>query len=356
MDAVIEAGNSANTWPGTGARRASSKLPRGTRRTALGSRVRLNCRASYNPGDFVNESTSALSLRRPLDLRAATLVLILCLVWGFQQVALKGVATNAAPVMQLAIRFGGASIFFGMWVLIREGRRAFTDGSLPSGLLLGLMFSLEFIFAGQALVHTTAAHSVVFLYTAPIFTALGLQFLPEERLSRLQWTGIGVAFFGIIVAFLGFSVRPAVELVTGDLLALLGGVSWGLGNVVLRRGRVGGAATAKTVLYQVASATLLLSAFAAATGQTQVEFSTMTILSLVFQTLIIAISSYLVWFWLLRRYLTSRLMLLSLLTPLFGVLFGAALLGDPIDLRFALGALLVLMGVLIVNFQLILQR
>jgi drug/metabolite transporter (DMT)-like permease len=49
-------------------------------------------------------------------------------------------------------------------------------------------------------------------------------------------------------------------------------------------------------------------------------------------------------------------MLLSLLTPLFGVLFGAALLGDPIDLRFALGALLVLMGVLIVNFQLILQR
>jgi drug/metabolite transporter (DMT)-like permease len=77
---------------------------------------------------------------------------------------------------------------------------------------------------------------------------------------------------------------------------------------------------------------------------------------LVFQTLIIAISSYLVWFWLLRRYLTSRLMLLSLLTPLFGVLFGAALLGDPIDLRFALGALLVLMGVLIVNFQLILQR
>jgi drug/metabolite transporter (DMT)-like permease len=82
----------------------------------------------------------------------------------------------------------------------------------------------------------------------------------------------------------------------------------------------------------------------------------MTILSLIFQTLVIAISSYLVWFWLLRRYLTSRLMLLSLLTPLFGVLFGAVLLRDPIDLRFALGAALVLTGVLIVNFRSFLQR
>jgi drug/metabolite transporter (DMT)-like permease len=269
---------------------------------------------------------------------------------------MKGVAAQAAPVMQLAIRFGGASIFFGMWVIFREGRRAFSDGSLRSGLLLGLMFSLEFVFAGQALAHTTAAHSVVFLYTAPIFTALGLQFLPEERLSRLQWAGIAIAFMGIVIAFFGFSNRPAVDLLTGDLLALLGGVSWGLSNVVLRRGRIGGAATTKTVLYQVATAAIVLGTFAAMTGQTEVELTTATILSLAFQTLIVAISSYLVWFWLLRRYLTSRLMLLSLLTPLFGVMFGAALLGEPVDLRLALGAVLVLMGVLFVNLQLILKR
>jgi len=77
---------------------------------------------------------------------------------------------------------------------------------------------------------------------------------------------------------------------------------------------------------------------------------------LAFQTLIVAISSYLIWFWLLRRYLTSRLMLLSLLTPLFGVMFGAALLGEPVDLRFALGAVCVLTGVLLVNLRLILKR
>jgi drug/metabolite transporter (DMT)-like permease len=299
---------------------------------------------------------TAVCVRRPLDLRAAALVIMLCIVWGFQQVAMKGTASSAPPVMQLAIRFGIASIFYGMWVLAREGRRAFHDGTLPSGILLGSMFSLEFIFAGQALRYTTAAHSVVFLYTAPIFTALGLQFLPEERLSPLQWAGVIVAFMGIIVAFLGFSNRPALELLTGDLLALLGGVCWGLTNVVLRRGRVNGSATAKTVLYQVATATIVLGAFAAMTGQTKLELSPTTFLELAFQSFVIAISSYLVWFWLLRQYLTSRLMLLSLLTPVFGVLFGVALLGDPIDLRFAVGTLLVLSGVLIVNLRTILNR
>ncbi len=302
---------------------------------------------------------SAPAARRPLDARAVALVVGLCLVWGFQQVAMKGIVSTAAPVMQLALRLTGSTLFFGTWVLVTEGRRAFSDGTLPSGLLLGVMFSLEFLFAGQALKFTTAAHAVVFLYTAPIFTALGLQFLPEERLERLQWAGIGVAFLGIVVAFIGFgrfAGKSVSQLLTGDLLALCGGASWGLSNVVLRRGRIGAAAAAKTVFYQVAAGALLCGLFALATGQSRVEFSTVTVLSLVFQTLVIAIASYLVWFWLLRHYLTSRLMLLSLLTPLFGVLFGAALLGDPIDARFALGASLVLAGVLIVNLRVLLGR
>jgi drug/metabolite transporter (DMT)-like permease len=281
---------------------------------------------------------------------------MLCLIWGFQQVAMKGVAADMAPIMQLAVRFGAASIFFGIWVLLREGSRALLDGTLGSGVLLGLLFALEFIFMGQSLLHTTAAHTIVFLYTAPIFTALGLRVLPEEHLSRLQWAGIGVAFLGIVVAFLGFGGRSAVELLVGDVLALLAGVSWGFSNVVLRRGRVGGASTAKTVLYQVATAAILLGVFAAATGQTAFTPSTPMIAGLIFQTLIISIASYVVWFWLLRHYLTSRLMLLSLLTPLFGVMFGALLLADPVSLRFALGAALVLMGVLIVNLQIMLKR
>jgi len=284
------------------------------------------------------------------------MVLALCMIWGAQQVVMKAVAGDVAPAMQLAIRFSGAAIFFGVWVFARQGASALTDGTMRSGVMIGCLFALEFIFVGEALAHTTAAHTVVFLYSAPIFTALGLQFLPEERLRRLQWIGIAVAFMGIVVAFLGKAGRPTGQMIGGDLLALLGGASWGLTNVVLRRGRVGIATTEKTVFYQVAIGALLLLAFCGATGQAGVVLSVAATLSVLFQTLVIAIASYLAWFWLLRHYLTSRLMLLSLLTPIFGVVLGALLLGDPIDLRFGVGALLVLAGILVVNARQILQR
>jgi len=284
------------------------------------------------------------------------LVLGLCVIWGFQQVAMKAIVTDVAPVMQLAIRFAIAAVFYGAWVLWREGPTTFADGTLRSGLLIGALFSLEFLLVGEALAHTTAAHTVVFLYTSPIFTALGVQFLPDERLHRAQWIGIATAFVGIVIAFVGPGDRPVLEWVVGDGLALLAGATWGLTNVVLRRGRIGGASTAKTVFYQVALAAPLIYAYTAATGQTAIVWTLPALESLVFQTFVIAIASYLVWFWLLRHYLTSRLMLMTLLTPLFGVLFGALILHDPINPPFAIGALLVLLGILVVNGQLFRQR
>jgi drug/metabolite transporter (DMT)-like permease len=294
--------------------------------------------------------------RHPLDARATVLMLVICLIWGLQQVAMKSVALDVAPTMQLAIRFACSALFFGAVVLVREGPRSFADGTLPSGLGLGLLFSLEFILIGEALTHTTAAHTIVFLYSAPIFTALGVQTIPQERLSRGQWWGIAVSFAGIVLAFLGYSGRPVAELLVGDLLALLAGAFWGASNVAIRRTRVGGASTAKMVCYQVGTAAILLYAYASATGEAHVVMSRRAVLGIAFQTVVIAILTYQVWFWMLSRYLTSRLMLLSLLTPLFGVAAGALLLGEPVEPRFGLGAALVLGGILIVNGRLLTSR
>jgi len=189
----------------------------------------------------------------------------------------------------------------------------------------------------------------VFLYTSPIFTAVGVRFLPEEHLNRVQWYGIVVAFAGTAVAFLGYRATPVHGMLLGDTLALLAGATWGASNVALRQGRVGSAIAPKTVLYQVGTATFLLWAFASFTHQDQVVFSRSAILSVAFQTVVVSISSYLIWFWMLRHYLTSRLMLLSFLAPLFGLMFAAALLGDRVDLNFGIGSLLVLIGILVVN-------
>jgi drug/metabolite transporter (DMT)-like permease len=56
-----------------------------------------------------------------------------------------------------------------------------------------------------------------------------------------------------------------------------------------------------------------------------------------------------VWFWLLTRYVASRLSVFSFLTPLFGVTFGVLLLGESFSLRFLMAAALVLTGIALVN-------
>lgn len=301
--------------------------------------------------------SAASPSRRPLDGLAYWLMLLLCVTWGFQQVAVKLTAQDMPPVLQLATRFAGSALVFAVLVGWRERGRVFADGTLRSGLLVGGLFALEFLFVAESLKYTTAAHAIVFLYTAPVFAALGLQFLPEERLAPVQWAGIGLAIVGIALAFLNYAGRPDATLFLGDGLGLAAGIVWGASTVALRRSKLAGAMATKTVAYQVSIAALLLGLYAGATGQWHATATPRLVASLVFQTLGIAVLSYLGWFWLLRHYLTSRLMLLALMTPLFGVVLGAVVLKDPIDARFALGSLLVLGGIVIVNgFELLKAR
>jgi drug/metabolite transporter (DMT)-like permease len=108
-------------------------------------------------------------------------------------------------------------------------------------VLAGALFGLEFLFIAEGLKLTSAAHMSVFLYTAPIFTALGLHFMmPSERLRLLQWLGILLAFAGIALAFAGGVSFEQLDgrMLLGDALAILGGLAWGATTVVVRCSRL----------------------------------------------------------------------------------------------------------------------
>jgi drug/metabolite transporter (DMT)-like permease len=91
---------------------------------------------------------------------------------------------------------------------------------------------------------------------------------------------------------------------------------------------------------------------ALALGLGEVRVDTVTPLALVslgYQAVVVAFVSYLAWFWLLTRYIASRLSVFSFLTPLFGVTFGVLLLGESFSVRFLSAAMLVLTGIALVN-------
>jgi drug/metabolite transporter (DMT)-like permease len=241
-------------------------------------------------------------------------------------------------------------------IRLRGEKLSASDGTLLPGLGAGVLFAVEFLFAAIGLQYTTASHMSVFLYTAPIFTVLGLHlFLPAERLALRQWLGVLAAFGGVAVAFSnGFfgGGKELHDMLLGDALGVLGGLFWAATTVLIRCSALSEAPPATTLLYQLASSGVIMSAIALWRGDIERVAMTPAVWgSLFFQSVIVAFVSYLAWFWMLRRYLASRVTVFSFLTPMFGVGFGVLLLGDPVDLRFAVGALLVLVGVVMVNLR-----
>ena len=297
-----------------------------------------------------------MNARKSLDSLAITLMLILCLVWGLQQSVLKLAAPDMAPIMQIALRSGIAALLVAALMLWRKEPITFADGTWRPGLLVGVLFAFEFLLVGQGIRFTSASHVVVFLYTAPIFVALGLHFkLPAERLNLMQWCGVTLAFAGLVVTFLGRHPQPTTSqpanMLLGDSLALCGGVAWGATTVVVRCSSLARASASQTLLYQLVAAFVLLMVATFVLGQTAVNTTSLMWGSLLFQSLIVSFASFLVWFWLLKHYQASQLGVFSFLTPLFGVAFGVYLLNEPLESSFMLGALLVVSGVILVSSQ-----
>ncbi len=289
--------------------------------------------------------------RKPLDANAFSLMVLLTALWGFQQVAIKLAAVDVSLVMQAGLRSIIATILVFGWARARGIALFRRDGTLPAGLLAGALFAAEFIFIYSGLAHTTASRMVVFIYLAPVFTALGLHALvPGERLGPLQWLGTALAFSGVVLAFSDGFAAAGGGTWLGDLFGMLGALFWAATTVLIRATGLARTTATKTLLYQLAISALILPIVSILLGEKGVvTLSARALASIAYQGVIVAFASYLAWFWLLTRYLAGRLSVFSFLAPLFGVLAGVLVLDDPLTPSFLGAALLVAGGIVLVN-------
>ena len=292
-------------------------------------------------------------MRKPIDAAGLAVMTSLCLLWGVQQLLVKSTAADISPMLQMMLRSAGAAAL--VWLVARYLLRdRWTPGLWRgAGLAVGLLYSLQLILLSQGLLWTSASHMTVFLYTAPFFAAIGLHVrFVEERIGQGQALGMLLAFVGIVITFLAPETEAghAGMRLYGDLLGLCAGASWGFTLVVVRSSRLSQAPSTQTLFYQLAWGTVLLLPAAWLAGQTQLSLSEFAVGSVLFQVVVVACASHLVWYWMLKRYLASRLGTLSFMTPLFAVALGAIFWREPVDRRFLCGTLLALTGLVIANF------
>lgn len=286
-----------------------------------------------------------------LDLAAAAILIVLCASWGLQQISIKVAIAGVSPVMQAGIRSMGAGILVFFWMVLRREDLMAKDGTLWWGIAVGLIFSLEFILIYWGLKYTYASRSVIFLNTMPFFTTMGAHlFIPSERMNVVHVVGLCCAFIGILVAFSESIGLPDARMLIGDSMLLGGAVLWAAQTVLIKATPLANVRASKTLLYQLGMSALILPPCSILLGEPGIFRLTPLIAGcIIYQVVWVAFATYLAWYWLISTYPASRVSSFVFLTPLFGVLEGAFLLGEIVTHQITIALVLVSAGIYIVN-------
>ncbi len=289
-------------------------------------------------------------MKTALDLRAVLILVVLCGSWGLNQVAIKVALWGMPPAMQMGARSLVAALLVAGWCALRGKPLFQADGSLWPGLSAGLLFGAEFLAIFWGLQYTTAARAVIFLYLTPFVVALGGHFLLGEPLGLRKIVGLVAAFLGLLLAFFDDLSLPSRDALFGDMLLILAAVLWGSTTVLIKGSVLREISAEKTLLYQLAVSALFGLALSLAIGErTGLGLAIAVLPAFLYQAVWVAAITYVAWFALMREYPASLLSSFTFLTPLFGVAFGAALLGEPLSARLIAALVLVAAGIYLVN-------
>ncbi len=296
-------------------------------------------------------SPASNSVTRPLDAMAAVIVVVLCLSWGFNQVATKLAIHDIPPLMQATIRSVVAALLIAGWCRLRGIPMLARDGTLVAGIAAGVLFAGEFISVYQGLAFTTATRGTLFLYLAPFFVVLGARIvLPVDRFHPAQWLGLALSFAGMGLAF-GLPT-PAMDprQLLGDVMMVGAALFWAATTLLTKASALNRVSAEKVMLYQLVVSAPIMAAAAWLAGERMPLLPSMLATgALAYQTIWVVSITFVVWYALVKRYSANRLSAFTFLAPLFGVAAGHWVLGEPLTGAFLAAVALVAGGLVLVN-------
>ena len=263
-------------------------------------------------------------------------------IWGFNIVAVKLSADRFPPVFLSFLRFLIVGLVVWPWLKIRRGemRWLLTAATCSGGLQFALMYS------GVALSGNMSSVAIAAQLGVPFATLLSIGFL-GERIHWRRWLGIGMSFIG--VGLIGFS--PEVfHSWAGLLLIVVAAFIGAVGLVAIKRVHELEPLELQAWLAWGSVPLLLPLSLFLEDGQLQSLRTAGAIgwSALVYSAGLASLVAHTAYFGLIRRYPVTSVAPVTVLTPLFSVLFSVLLLGDVLDWRMIFGGLLTLTGITVI--------
>lgn len=282
----------------------------------------------------------------------AMLLMLVCFLWGANVVSIRISNQGIPPLLAATLRSVAGAWLLWLYAKRRGEILLFDRGERVHGVVIGCLFGLDFLFLYWGIAFTTASRSVIFLYTHPLWVALGAHFLLQgDRLNLLKGMGLILAFAGILAVFsAGSPMLPSLHWV-GDLMEVAAAIFWAATTLYIKKM----VQERKVSHYQTLYAQLFYSIPLLGLGSIlferdrSLDLTPMVAVAFAYQCLAVAFFSYILWFWMIMKYPVSKLAAFTFLAPLFGVLLGALLLSEPVTPLVWLGMGLVGAGIYLVN-------
>jgi drug/metabolite transporter (DMT)-like permease len=296
---------------------------------------------------------SHMQTKNYIDMKGFFIILILTILWGLNYSTIKLSNTGLSPVFTSFLRSTLASCCGIAYCIIIKQKLFHRGILLFHGVIVGVLFGLEFVCVYFGLRYTDAARMSILMYLSPFVVAAGAHAFLKEKLNFVKTLGLVLAFLGIYFVFRGKPSTYSEKLMLhGDLLAILGAVLWGATTLYIKKFLAEKVHPINTFLYQLFFSIPIMLICALILEDTWVIHINGYVLSaLFFQSVIIAFASYFVWFKLIHAYPVAKLSAFTFLTPIFGVFFGALFYKEQITLWLVLGLVLVCIGIYCANYK-----
>lgn len=281
--------------------------------------------------------------------------LIAVIFWGISFVATKAALRDISPVTLLALRFGLGVMFLLGVLAVRRLPLLPPREAWPSLALMGFVgVFVHQMLQGYGLTMTTAVNTGWLIGLIPIWSALLAAILLQERFGFTKLTGLLVGFAGaaLVVTRGDFNVDLlALPSTRGDLLILVSTFNWAvytiLGHATIRK--LG--STRATAGAMLAGWLMLLPVFVARSGWREIPNLTAAGWgALAFLGIGCSGLGYLFWYGALEKIEASRVAAFLYAEPLVTLAAAVILIGERVTPTAAAGGVLVLAGVLLMQW------
>ena len=279
------------------------------------------------------------------------------LIWGSTYFAIAKVIESMPPLLAMGIRFTLAGLILFTFIYFKQGSGEFRipKPEVASASVLGFV-TLGFGIGNVAVAEAHVPTGVVSLIIAalPLWIAL-FRTVARERIATLSWIGTLVGFAGVVILLKPGSIESVSGVESQTLffymfMVLLGNIGWALGTYLSPRFPIPKNSLLFTGIEMLAGG-IALTAAGLIRGESLGDFLNASSTSWFwfwYLVLVGSIAAYSAYLWLVMNAPVSLTATYAYVNPVIAVLLGVIFLNEVITLNYALGGLIIILGVLTV--------